>query len=219
MTAHGLKSMLASLSPVPIAPVMENIRLGKPVDVQTLDAAREFLRASPDGSDAVLAGVIASERARAAGIRTPEGQQWLKIAVADFRGGLSRAPTDGLSWLRLASSEFLLKSTRPQIMSAMRMGMFTARRNQRAIPIALSLSIVLWPELDADLQQYAIKTVREQWAVPRVRKGMRKLALTENGRTILRTSIGEDPELDQWIQYWIDLEARMQKKRNAQTPR
>lgn len=219
MAVRGLFGLQAGLMPVPIAPTLFKLQYGQPIEPLVLEAARRHLRVSADGTAISVAGVIASERARAVGIRTPEGQQWLKGAVSDLRRGLARAPADGLSWLRLASSEYLLNGMSPIVTSSMRMGLFTARSSFEAVPLLLSLSVVAWPQMSPDLQEFALKSVRDQWPNIKQRERLHRLALTEMGRTILKMSLGDRPEVDQWVKERIAKEIRDQERRKARMPR
>lgn len=178
---------------------ISDIQAGKPVEPLAREAARLVLRNSTDGSLVALAGVVSADEAVRAGVRTPDGRIWLNRSIADLRKGLSTAPADGFAWLRLAGAEFVVNGPSQNVVEALRMTSYTLRNNFDAAPLLLSLSSAMWPRLEPDFQAAARAAVLKQWNSKRYRPRLHQLALTESGRILLQSTIGDTEELRGWI--------------------
>jgi hypothetical protein len=218
MMLRGVEGMASSASPVPLVETIQKVQNARAVDPLVLEAARRRLRTDADGVAVSLAGVISMKLARDQGVGTPEGAEWLARAKADFRRGLSKAPTDGLTWFRIATLEYLANGANQDFASAMRMGVFTARGNFEAVPLLLAVAAPAWPQLAPEVQNFTLKSIRDQWANEALRSRLNRLAFNEPGRALLNQALGPSTELDRWIEATVTAESARRERLQAAPP-
>lgn len=188
-----------------------NIQRGVPVDPPAREAARTVLRMSGDGSQVALAGILSVDQAVRVGLSTADGRIWLNRAIADLRRGLTMAPADGLAWLRLAGAEYLMNGPSQSALSALKLMSFTRRNNADGAPLFLSMAAELWPRLEPDIQSTAKTMIMHHWNFRRGK--LDRLALSQSGRQLLKTVIGDTSELNAWIQTRIDAQKRRREEK------
>lgn len=192
--------------------LLVSIQEGKLTDPLLREATRIDLRASRDGSVVAMSAVIAIDEAVRLGVKTPDGQVWLKRGISDLRNGLSRSPADGLAWLRLAGAERLLNGPSSDVLDAIRMAAFTMRSRLDGAPLFLSMCASLWPRLGPEVRSVAKSLVLSNWNHRPWRARLRKLAVSQSGRDLLKTAVGDVEELDKWIANQVAEDKRLQER-------
>ncbi len=191
MIVFGVARTISAFSMLPGTPVLKNIQSLNSVQADGLElliaSRKRGLRWSDSGRAWTDLGLAQLLLATTEGIDGERRRSLVNEAIVSLNAGLALAPANPFAWTRLAYAESLAKGPSPQVVSALRMALFTAQYEPRLLFVRLELCFQVWSQFDAGDRDLIFKQVRFAWRIQP--KRLVELALRIGKVNLVRASL------------------------------